>query len=99
MISDTNSTEWYSSPYFAGQTSIFINSAGKEKCGNCQAQAADNAVVEGFLHLNDTIKLNGNLTPAEENDVEVHEYLKKHIVWKACKVWILVDVLSTLFKS
>ncbi|KLO14547.1 Di-copper centre-containing protein [Schizopora paradoxa] len=85
VISDTNSTEWYSSPYFAGQTSIFINSAGKAKCGNCQAQAADNAVVQGFMHLNDSIKLNGNLTPAEENDNEVHEYLKKHIVWKACK--------------
>jgi len=85
VISDTDSKKWYSSPYFAGQTTIFINSVGKDKCGNCQTQAAENAVIEGFLHLNDVIKANGNLTPSEQNDEEVHEYLKKHIVWKVCK--------------
>jgi len=82
--SDTESTEWFLSPYFVGQTSVLLNES-HEWCGNCQDQVIEDAVIVGFLHLNDMISAAGNLIPTEENDAEVHDYLRDHILWKVCK--------------
>ncbi|KAK1227951.1 hypothetical protein PQX77_008996 [Marasmius sp. AFHP31] len=98
-----NPEEWLTSENFVGAHYAFVNRQAPvlfavilrvtflleystpENCGNCRTRL-DN-LIEGFVHLNDSLLNRSGLESLEASDVE--PYLKKNLHWRAIKVSIL----------
>ncbi|KAF7358740.1 Tyrosinase [Mycena sanguinolenta] len=72
--------EWRFSPNFVGAHHVFANSV-PDRCANCRAHR--DAVVEGFVHLNEGINEHSGLHSLEP-DVVV-PYLKHDLHWRVQK--------------
>ncbi|KAJ7264514.1 tyrosinase [Mycena haematopus] len=73
-------TQWRTSPDFVGAHHVFANSV-PDRCANCRAHR--DAVVEGFVHLNEGILEHSGLHSLEP-DVVV-PYLKRDLHWRVQK--------------
>ncbi|KAH9952079.1 photo-regulated tyrosinase [Amylocystis lapponica] len=72
-----NTADWRTSPSFAGATHAFANSAA-ENCENCRAHS--DMVVEGFVHLNDSLLKHPHLRSLESAAVVPH--LQRELSWR-----------------
>ena len=81
-----------SSPAYVGSHSAFVNSA-TEACANCQNQAEEGLVIQGFVPLNNKIdELLGSRAGTFDPEV-VKPYLTDMLKWKVQKVSVLVMYL------
>lgn len=78
-----NPADWFSSPSYVGDHSVFVNAA-LDKCENCRVQQAVGIVTEGFIHLTKSIVAHSGLSSLDETAVV--PYLEKNLHWRVRKV-------------
>ena len=77
----SNPTEWFTTPAFVGEHSVFANSVPGQ-CANCQRQREAGLVTEGVVHLNHALV--GKVTSYDPDDVQ--PFLRDNLNWRVQKV-------------